>query len=200
MPKGIYQHKKGFKQSEETKRKMSLAHKGKSLPWLENEKEWKRRSELAKLNLGQKNPNWRGGKLKCIDCGKELSCDYHPKNNKRLRCQECYHQFFRGKNHPNWKGGISKTKEWRSVQDKLKRDKRRRNAVGTYTFEEWKNLKIKYNYTCPCCGKKEPEIILTVDHIIPLIKKGLNNISNIQPLCRHCNNKKYTKIIKYDIY
>lgn len=31
MPKGVYKHKKGFKLSEEHKRKIGLAHKGKKI-------------------------------------------------------------------------------------------------------------------------------------------------------------------------
>ena len=74
----------------------------------------------------------------------------------------------------------------------------KRSAEGTHTFGEWELLKKQYGYICPCCGKLEPEIVLTEDHIIPLAKGGSDFIENIQPLCRSCNCKKHTKIIKYD--
>lgn len=72
-------------------------------------------------------------------------------------------------------------------------------ADGSHTLGEWEHLKAQYNWTCPCCGRREPEISLTEDHVIPLSRGGSNNIENIQPLCKECNCAKATKIIKYDI-
>lgn len=69
------------------------------------------------------------------------------------------------------------------------------NANGSYKLEEWDKLKEKYNNMCLCCYKKEPEIKLVPDHIIPLIEGGNNNIQNIQSLCSRCNNVKWKKIV-----
>ena len=97
-----------------------------------------------------------------------------------------------GEKHPRWKGGY---------ENKLFHNRKRRilklNAKGSHTQKEWQELKKKYNFTCPACGKKEPEIRLTEDHIIPLSKGGTDNIDNIQPLCKSCNSKKNNKIINY---
>lgn len=71
------------------------------------------------------------------------------------------------------------------------------NADGNYTVEEWVSLKRKYNYACLCCGIAEPDIKLTVDHVIPLYLGGSNFIDNIQPLCFSCNSRKGIKIIDY---
>jgi len=80
----------------------------------------------------------------------------------------------------------------------VRKNKRRRdNAEGSHTFGEWELLKKQCGNICLCCGKKEPEIKLTEDHIIPLDKGGSDYIENIQVLCHNCNSKKHTKIIKY---
>lgn len=70
-----------------------------------------------------------------------------------------------------------------------------RNCEGSYTSEEWIALCEAYGNKCLCCRK--PNIKLTVDHIIPLSRGGSNYITNIQPLCQACNNKKYTKTTDY---
>ncbi len=69
--------------------------------------------------------------------------------------------------------------------------------AGEYTAREWQQLKKKYNYTCLCCGKREPDIKLTADHVIPLSRGGSNTIDNIQPLCITCNKIKYIKKTDY---
>ena len=75
---------------------------------------------------------------------------------------------------------------------------RKRNARGSHTFGEWELLRKQYGFACPMCRKQEPEIKLTEDHIIPLIKGGSDYIENIQPLCMRCNTKKHTKIIVFE--
>lgn len=87
---------------------------------------------------------------------------------------------------------------WEKVLFISKTRKRRvRYAEGKHTLDEWNKLKELFNYICPCCGKSEPEIKLTEDHIIPISKGGSNYIHNIQPLCGSCNCKKFTKTIEY---
>ena len=70
-------------------------------------------------------------------------------------------------------------------------------AGGSHTASEWKNLKKLYDYTCLCCGRKESDIKLTVDHVVPISKGGRNTVDNLQPLCGSCNSSKGTKTMDY---
>jgi 5-methylcytosine-specific restriction enzyme A len=80
---------------------------------------------------------------------------------------------------------------------KHRRKARLRGNGGSYTPAEWIALKTQYDNRCLVCGKQEPEIELTVDHIIPLAKGGPNTINNIQPLCHLCNSLKGTDVKDY---
>lgn len=96
-----------------------------------------------------------------------------------------------------------KTRGWEKANPeklkglKLARRAREKKAEGTFTEKDWKNLKAFYNYTCLCCGKREPEIELTHDHVKPLAIGGTHTPDNSQCLCRSCNSKKHTKHIDY---
>ena len=62
-----------------------------------------------------------------------------------------------------------------------------------------KRIKKRDNYKCQCCGlsvKEEPNLLLEIDHIIPLAKGGLTMEDNLQTLCWRCNRSKGAKIIK----
>jgi 5-methylcytosine-specific restriction endonuclease McrA len=74
---------------------------------------------------------------------------------------------------------------------------RKFEAGGSHTDEQWQKLKTFYDFTCLCCGKAEPEIKLTRDHVIPLTQGGSDSIDNIQPLCARCNSRKNHRHIDY---
>lgn len=78
-----------------------------------------------------------------------------------------------------------------------KRRKILRQMSGRHSEGEWQTMKAQYDWTCPSCKKKEPDIKLTRDHIIPVSRGGSDNIENIQPLCHSCNCRKHTLTIRY---
>lgn len=89
-----------------------------------------------------------------------------------------------------------KNKPRLSVLANVRRARKSGNG-GSYTLEEWDALKREHGYKCLACGKQEPEIQLTADHVIPIIMGGSSFITNIQPLCGPCNSKKSRKMIDY---
>lgn len=169
MPTGVYQHSP---MSQATKDKIAA----------------RRRLNPTRYFLGKKRP--------------EISALFRKTNKGRKitwanKISEALKGRYIGNLSPSWKHGLSRTKEYKAHYDRIKREKRR-NAKGSYSREEWENLKKKYGYMCLCCKRFEPEIKLTVDHIVPIRKGGMNVTDNLQPLCRSCNSKKHLKIIKYE--
>jgi HNH endonuclease len=65
------------------------------------------------------------------------------------------------------------------------------------TEEDWQEIKRRYDYRCPSCGRCEPEITLTKDHIVPRESFGPSSADNIQPLCIECNQAKHTRTEVY---
>lgn len=86
---------------------------------------------------------------------------------------------------------------WYSYRDYLdkKRNEPRRIACRFTAMREVKDyVYSKYGRKCLCCGSIEK---LSLDHVIPIQKGGLDIVENLQPLCLSCNSKKGTQIIDY---
>ena len=150
--------------------------KGKKRPKFS--KEWLEKIKKANNGFKKGNRIWRGRK-------------HSDTTKEKMRLRQG------GFNNPSWKGGISKQKGYHNQFDTRRRARKAGNG-GSHTFGEWETLKAQYNWTCPCCKRKEPEVKLTRDHIVPISRGGSDNIENIQPLCLKCNDCKYTKTIKYE--
>lgn len=59
-------------------------------------------------------------------------------------------------------------------------------------------IKSRDNYTCCICGNSthaEPNLLLEIDHIVPIAKGGLTEETNLQTLCWKCNRSKSDKLI-----
>lgn len=60
------------------------------------------------------------------------------------------------------------------------------------------SIKIRDKYTCQLCSlstNDEKNLLLEIDHIIPLSKGGVTVESNLQTLCWRCNRSKGSKIL-----
>lgn len=59
-------------------------------------------------------------------------------------------------------------------------------------------IKQRDNFTCRCCGNStyaEPNLLLEIDHIVPVSKGGCTVEDNLQTLCWKCNRAKSDKLV-----
>ena len=78
---------------------------------------------------------------------------------------------------------------------KFKKSVAGQRALMTPKLRE--KIKERDGYTCQICGlsnKDEPNLLLEIDHIIPLYKGGMTTEGNLQTLCWRCNRSKGAKI------
>ncbi len=68
---------------------------------------------------------------------------------------------------------------------------RKRQAEGSHTLAEWKEVQGRQRGRCFDCGR---EAKLTRGHLVPLIRGGSDYIANIVAQCRPCNARQGTKI------
>lgn len=146
---------------------------------------------------------------KCSNCNNTIQRrQSHLKRFVRSFCnRNCYSKFrktklpfeeqhaYKGvlkKGQPRWlySARYRKSHPERISHLKARRYARERNAEGSHTLEEWKELCKKWGDKCRLCLKKKK---LTKDHIKPLSLGGTDYIKNIQPLCRNCNSRKWKK-------
>ena len=62
-------------------------------------------------------------------------------------------------------------------------------------------IKIRDGYTCQICSlstSDEANLLLEIDHVIPLSKGGITSEDNLQTLCWKCNRSKGSKIYSTD--
>lgn len=171
--------KKGYKQTEEHRRKLGIAHLGKFLTKDHKEKIGRKsrgftykeiygdRAEKEKKkrkegNKGKHIEFWR--KLGLANKGKKRSEEF------RIRRSFCYS----GKGNPNWQGGIG-------------------SLLYSFEFnEEFKTLiRERDNNTCQLCGKTREQEgkNLCVHHIYYDKMNECTNENDFITLCRSCNIK-----------
>jgi 5-methylcytosine-specific restriction endonuclease McrA len=86
-------------------------------------------------------------------------------------------------------------KSHKGVKLAIQRARRAKAKSGDFTAEEWEAMKRDCQYRCRACSRREPDIKLEADHIVPLKLGGEHTASNIQPLCRQCNASKGARLM-----
>lgn len=135
--------------------------------------------------------------LECSNCKATFKVPrWHKKNAPCKFCSyECYWESSIGEGNKRWKGGRAHAIQKYTNKRRLLVKKSKEH----YSNAEWINLKKEFKNICLSCGRSEPEVKLSVDHVVPLSKGGTNSIANIQPLCVSCNCKKNARTIDYRV-
>lgn len=84
--------------------------------------------------------------------------------------------------------------EWKLTSEGFAKEQRR---LMTRKMRE--SIKARDKYTCCFCGNsvvKEPNLLLEIDHIIPIAKGGCTTEENLQTLCWRCNRSKGDKVVE----
>ena len=68
-------------------------------------------------------------------------------------------------------------------------ENKRKSITKSVRFEVFKRDSFK----CQYCGASAPDVILEVDHIVPVAEGGENDIMNLITSCRDCNRGKGKK-------
>ena len=82
------------------------------------------------------------------------------------------------------------------ISQKLSKSGHAKEQRKAMTADLREAIKKRDNYTCQICGNsvlKEPNLLLEVDHIVPVSKGGKTEASNLQTLCWRCNRAKSDK-------
>ena len=96
-----------------------------------------------------------------------------------------YNQRFRKENP-------EKIRRWEK-NNTYRRRALKRQAEGSFTYEEFFALCNESRWICTYCGCRLDPETATADHMIPLSRNGSNDIKNIAPACQSCNSRKKDK-------
>lgn len=164
----------GKKHSEESKRKIGEASKGRKA-FLGRHHSEKTKTRIGLANKGKKHIISKESKKQLLDAarksseirrGKPLSIEHKKKlSEAHIRNGDHPpHEF--GEKNPNWKGGISY------------------KIAVRFTLE-------KYDYTCQICGLRDPDVI-EVDHrLCKALRPDLyQDLNNLWTLCANCHKRK----------
>jgi len=129
-----------------------------------------------------------------IEAAREYRRIYHEKNKEHLAQ---YHLEWRTTNKESvaaQQARWAKNNPLKANERKRRREARKRDQLGNMPKNGYQVILDLFGSCCLACGTSEN---IAIDHIVPLAKGGLHDISNLQPLCQSCNSKKGVQTIDY---
>lgn len=162
--------------TEAAKAKLSAARKGKHAPW---------KQRPTKLADGV--TTYRCGR--CLEFLPRESFHSSKRNSLGIRaeCRACHSKV----------SIASRDKDRVRAANRHAEANRRARKAGSQGFvsaSDWSDVLRILGSRCLCCGSVEN---LTQDHVTPLSKGGLHHPTNLQPLCRPCNERKQARMHDY---
>ena len=137
-------------------------------------REWKKKNKDKVKKAAKKS--WKRYYKKNRDVYLKKRWEYRRENLEKVRLYE------KGRR----KGRYFKPSEGKRLQ---------RSNGGVNGVSHSRRFKIleRDGFTCRYCGRKPPEVVLEVDHIVPKSKKGTGSLKNLITSCRDCNVGKSDK-------
>ncbi len=122
------------------------------------------------------------------------------KGGRRPNCLLCHGKSNKIVRDKNKQGENQRVKKWvANNRDKVrnvyhKRQALKKSQMGVVPDDYWEILISLFGNECMRCGSTTN---LQLEHIVPVSKGGLHDMSNFQILCKSCNCSKSTKTIDY---
>ena len=118
---------------------------------------------------------------------------YTSSHKRSNYCSRTCSQKFRYANNPQAVRDRVRAWEQRNLEahrlnQQTRTIRRRKKIEGTVYVRDWRRTLRRFNHACAYCGRKN--IQLTVEHVVPISRGGMNTIGNVVPACSNCNNTK----------
>ena len=150
-----------------------------------------RAATLRRTGIRHKKPNeaghWRCGKCRTWKAGSEFYCDKRTPSGLKSHCKPCHLAICISSRDPEAARATKRRSE-------AVRRARKAGARGKVSKESLQKLADRFGQLCLKCGSQDK---LQWDHVVPLAKDGMHCITNLQRLCRSCNEIKYARTADY---
>ena len=83
--------------------------------------------------------------------------------------------------------------QWIAVLSDEEMKRERAKARELRRSQWWKRRRA--SGLCYYCGNKFSPHVLTMDHLVPLIRGGRSTKGNVVPACKECNTKKKHQLV-----
>lgn len=103
----------------------------------------------------------------------------------------------RYKNDPEYRERITRQKKESLKRNASKTDSSKKRALDRNRYIKFRfQVLSRDSFCCRYCGKRPPEVILEIDHVVPRSKGGESKEENYVASCRECNSGKFDVLLE----